>query len=180
MAGWFSFASASAASTVVAQRATLPTFDAPAIWVDAESFPTLGSAAGGAQQKVSAQLPDATGKWWLKLYGTTPANTAISLMPRAPMRSAKALYFAGATSTDFLVPNTTVGTQASAADNAAFGWTTDADNTLTLVAAFQSLSTGAGGFVLGKGAFPYFSDSFVGRRAYARVCPRCAAAPPPH
>ena len=151
-------ASASAAATVVAARATLPTFDAPALWVDAEAFPTLGGAAGGVQQKLSAQLPDATGQWWLKLYGTTPATTTVALLPRAPMRGAKALSFSGG-SNDFLVPNSTSGTQASAADNRAFGWTTDADNTLTLVAAFQSSSTGVGGMVAGKGAYPYFSDS---------------------
>ena len=152
-------ASASAAATVVAARATLPTFDAPTMWLDAESFPTLGGAAGGARQKVSAQLPDATGRWWWKLYGTTAATTNVALMPRAPMRAAKAFYFSGAPANDFFVLNSTVGTQASADDNAAFGWTTDADNTLTVIAAFQSLPTGVGGFVMSKGAYPYFADS---------------------
>ena len=152
-------ASASAAATVTAARARLPTFDAPTMWLDAESFPTLGGAAGGAQQKLTAQLPDATGQWWWKLYGTTPATTSIALLPRAPMRAAKAFSFSGTLANDFLVPNSTSGTQASAADNAAFGWTTDADNTLTVVAAFQSLPTGVGGFVMGKGGYPYFADS---------------------
>jgi hypothetical protein len=172
-------ASASAAASVVAARATLPTADAPAFWVDAEAFPTMGGAAGGAQQKLTAQLPDATGQWWLKLFGTTtPATTSIALVPRGPTRGAKALFF-NAVPGDFLVLNTTSGSTASAADNSAFGWTTDADNTLTLVAAFQSLPTGVGGFVMSHGGFPYFGDWPAGLRRHGRLRPRPRPRPRP-
>jgi hypothetical protein len=150
-------ASASTPATFSPARAALPTYDAPAVWLDAESFPTMGGPAAGAQQLLTGQVPDATGKWFFKLYGSTLATTKISLMARAPMRGAKALYFSGAT--DFLVPNVTNSVQAGPTDNSAFGWATDADNTITLVAAHQSLPTRDGGFVVSKGAYPYFADS---------------------
>jgi hypothetical protein len=144
-------ASASTPATFSPVRVTLPTFDAPAVWLDAESFPTMGGPAAGTQQLLTNQLPDATGKWWLKLYGSTFATTKIALVARAPMRGAKALSFSGAT--EFLVPNITSGVQAGAADNSIFGWSTDVDNTITLIAAHQSLPTrDGGGFVVSKGA----------------------------
>lgn len=143
--------------------ASLPTPDAPTFWLDAESFPRLPAATllGGAP------IADVTGSWFMRTWksnaGTPP--TTVKLSPRAGGRYARGLVFTG-NAYDVLVPNTTAGAGtgataiASAADNAAFGFRTDADNTLTVFAAWQ----GGGGFVVSKGGYPYFGDAGWVRR----------------
>ena len=141
-------ASAPLVAAVVAPR--LPTADLPALWLDAESLPTMSSLARNTTFNASHALPDVTRNWWFRLYGTTSATTKISLSPRSAARSHTALGFAAAAN-DFFVHNTPVGATSGAADTATFGWAAGAAaiNDLTIVVVFQSI---LGGYVVTKGA----------------------------
>ena len=146
--------SAPLAATVAPPR--LPVDTPPVLWLDARAFPACGAASA---RLAAATLPDLANNAF-KLYATTPATTRIALLQRPGGRVGQALSFAGLGG-DMFVPTTTAGAVSSASDKAKFGWKggADADNDMTIVAAFQSSEGFNGGSVISKGGYYFFGDS---------------------